>query len=396
MDKSEPARDANAGEQLSKLVWQPLLAHLKGVKTVVVAPDGDVGRFPWAALPGAKPGSFLLEDYAFAIVPVPQLLPELLAQPRPGQRPDASLLLLGDVDFSRQKRADVVQVAAGPRAAVLGKDGIRFRPLPGTRLEMDAIAKRFRHSHPQGTVTQLEGGAATEAAVRAGSPGRRYLHLATHGYFAPPSVKSALDRTLRDLDFRPQRSAERHTLAGHHPGLLSGLALAGANAGAAAPTGNGQPGDDGILTALEVAELDLRGVELVVLSACETGLGKTAGGEGLLGLQQAFQVAGARTLVASLWKVDDAATSVLMDEFYANLWSKQGTSPLESLRQAQLTVLKEPQRVRQRVKELAAERKRRGIDVDEPELLHIPGGKTADRSPPAWWAAFVLSGDCRR
>jgi CHAT domain-containing protein len=91
--------------------------------------------------------------------------------------------------------------------------------------------------------------------------------------------------------------------------------LAGANV---RPTPIGH--DDGILTALKVAELDLSGVELAVLSACETGLGEVAGGEGLLGLQRAFQVAGAHSVVASLWKVGDEPTRALMARFYENLW----------------------------------------------------------------------------
>ena len=98
-------------------------------------------------------------------------------------------------------------------------------------------------------------------------------------------------------------------------------------------------GDNGILTAEEISAQNLEGVQLVVLSACETGLGKAAGGEGLLGLQRSFQAAGARAVVASLWQVPDEETKALMGEFYTNLWQKK-LSPLESLRQAQLAMLR--------------------------------------------------------
>jgi CHAT domain-containing protein len=151
--------------------------------------------------------------------------------------------------------------------------------------------------------------------------------------------------------------------------LLSGLVLAGANR----PP---QPGvDDGLLTAEEVASLNLPGVELAVLSACETGLGPLAAGEGVLGLQRAFQVAGTRTVVASLWKVNDQATRALMERFYENLWSKR-LSKLEALRQAQLSMLRE------------------GPDRGM-EIVGAPKPAAPQRHPPFLWAAFVLSGDWR-
>jgi CHAT domain-containing protein len=131
----------------------------------------------------------------------------------------------------------------------------------------------------------------------------------------------------------------------------------------------GRTGDDGILTAAEVVTLDLRGVEIVVLSACETGLGQSAGGEGVLGLQRAFQVAGARTVVASLWEVPDEATRALMTRAYENWWSGK-QSKLEGLIEAQRRMLKE------------------GVPG--------PDGKPGrGRTPPYYWAAFVLSGDWR-
>jgi CHAT domain-containing protein len=138
------------------------------------------------------------------------------------------------------------------------------------------------------------------------------------------------------------------------------------------------------LTALEVAQLDLSGVELAVLSACETGLGEAAGGEGVLGLQRAFQVAGTRSVVASLWKVDDDATRQLMVRLYENLWrTKQPLGKLEALRQAQLEMLREGRK-----------RGPGGERPVDPEALKraVPA---AGRTPPFYWAAFVLSGDWR-
>jgi CHAT domain-containing protein len=154
---------------------------------------------------------------------------------------------------------------------------------------------------------------------------------------------------------------------------LSGIVLTGAN----------QPvepdRDDGVLTALEVGELDLKGVELVVLSACQTGLGQSAGGEGLLGLQRAFQVAGARSVVASLWSISDDATRALMIDFYDNLWSK-GLSKIEALRQAQLTML------RHGIERTTAEAGERGLKLADEHPT------SANHLPPYYWAAFVLSG----
>jgi CHAT domain-containing protein len=153
--------------------------------------------------------------------------------------------------------------------------------------------------------------------------------------------------------------------------------------------------EHGFLNAEEVAGLDLAGCDLAVLSACQTGLGKVADGEGMLGLQRAFQAAGARTLAASLWSVNDAATSVLMEEFYANLWTKKQPR-LEALRQAQLTVLHHPEKVAQRARQLQA-LLGRSPGQEAGDLPH--GGAIAPgqprRSHPAYWAAFILSGDTR-
>jgi CHAT domain-containing protein len=171
--------------------------------------------------------------------------------------------------------------------------------------------------------------------------------------------------------------------------LLSGLALSGANRGAdsgSTTTSASEDSDDGIITALEVAALDLHGVDLVTLSACETGLGQETGGEGMFGLQRAFQVAGARTTVSSLWSVDDAATQTMMIEFYSRLWDNEHPlGKLEALRQAQLEMLR---RYDPRTKKLVD----RGRGLEEPDTsASNPGGRLS----PKYWAAFDLSGDWR-
>jgi CHAT domain-containing protein len=176
--------------------------------------------------------------------------------------------------------------------------------------------------------------------------------------------------------------------SGSSAGVFSGIALAGVNRPALA----GQ--DDGIITALEAQHLDLRGVELVVLSACDTSLGSGVMGEGMIGMQRALQVAGARTAISTLWKIRDADAVALMDEFYNNLWVRRLTK-LEALRQAQLAVLNDPGLVRARHLELA----KRGIGETPDKLPE--GGRVAPtdfrklRSHPSLWAAFTLSGDWR-
>ena len=139
--------------------------------------------------------------------------------------------------------------------------------------------------------------------------------------------------------------------------------------------------------------MDLEGCELVVLSACETGLGRVAGGEGVMGLQRAFHMAGARSVVASLWRVDDAATLELMESFYRHLWS-DGLPKVEALRRAQLDVLAHPGRVTARREALQKHVAGRGLGPSRP----LPDGGRVDtasgtsRSHPALWAGFVLSG----
>jgi CHAT domain-containing protein len=175
----------------------------------------------------------------------------------------------------------------------------------------------------------IKGWQATEESFKQigqSGPSPRILHVSTHGFFFPDPVnpQSAIQNPL---------SEEPVFKLSDHPMIRSGLILAGANHAwkAGRPLGNRE---DGILTAYEISQLDLRNTELVVLSACETGLGHIDGNEGVFGLQRAFKIAGAKTLVMSLWQVPDYQTQELMTVFYEKLLTGK-LAPRLALRAAQ-------------------------------------------------------------
>jgi CHAT domain-containing protein/tetratricopeptide (TPR) repeat protein len=343
-------------------IWGPLEKHLAGASAVLVSPDGPLTRVPFAALPGRK-ASFLVEEVGVALVPVPQLVPQLLSARGRAGKP--GLLALGKVDFDAPLSGSLLP---GRKAA--------WQPLPATDEEVRAVQGLFKGLPGRGTVRLLVGRDASKANLQRHLGSNAYAHLATHGYFARPAALPS-----RSDDWKRAVIAIARRL---HPSLYAGLVLAGANR----PTDQ----DTGMLTALEVAEMDLSGLELAVLSACETGLGEEAGGEGLLGLQRAFQVAGCKSVVSSLWSVHDAATSVLMERLYHHLW-KGKKGKLEALRLAQLDVLRQPELVEERQKMLADTPGLRGVGKVTERI--VAGGKKERRSPPAWWAAWQLSGGWR-
>jgi tetratricopeptide (TPR) repeat protein/CHAT domain-containing protein len=379
----------DAANELRDRLWTPLASELAGAGMVLVSPDGVMARIPFAALPGKAPGSYLIEEIAVAVVAVPRELPALV-ESAVSVPSSSRLVLVGDVDYGAEPGGRPTSIAGIVPAARHSSAALRSQPLalpdlPGTATEIDAVGKLWAAQGRNGPPTVLRGAKANEAAIRSLGAEATYLHLATHGFFRSDPARASLETPqtgFAGLDplglFRGDPLAAEPT--SYHPGLLSGIALAGANRGARSAKPLSEPGDDGILTALEVAELDLAGTRMAVLSACDTGLGRPAGGEGLLGLQRAFAVAGARTVVASLWQVDDQATAALMIEFYKNLWEKKlGT--LESLRQAQLTMLRHYNPGKGQIE--------RGLSPLEPP----PAGSSGRE--PRFWAAFVLSGDWR-
>lgn len=377
-----------AGALLRERIWTPLLEQLDGAHTVLVSPDGELGRMAFAALPGRRPGSWLLEDHRLAIIPVPAWLPQLMNEPRVVA--PRTLLVAGDIAYGQPEPAGGGQtepeaIPINGVAALIGPGGDRggtdWGPLEGSRMELARLIDQFRRLlgvvAASDQVLELRGLEASEARFLEAAPSYRFIHLATHGFFAPEHVTSwsgaATGGPAGDVKRMMSRITERsRTVPGFSPGQLSGLVFAGANRRST------DPANDGYVSADEIGYLQLAGTELVVLSACETGLGSTAGGEGLLGLQQAFQVAGARSVIATLWAVDDRHSAELMDRFYSSLLNSdpalRAPTRLDALRDAQLAMLRNERSGR--------------------------GGEDVDAAPaapldPRHWAGWVLSGDWR-
>lgn len=284
--------------------WQRIEPLLASKKSIYFSPDGVYNQININTI--KKPeGEYLLNQYDIVII---------------GNSKDLIAL----------KTSKAIQ--AKKEAFVLGFPdyGGNAVALPGTKTEIEGINKILTASGFN--VSKREQKEATEAALK-NVKGPSIMHIATHGYF------------LADADLRGNDAmgvdAEN---ARNNPLLRSGLILSGVQpAGRDKTSVDLQSNDNGVLTAYEAMNLSLEGTDLIVLSACETGLGDVRAGEGVYGLQRAFLVAGANALIMSLWKVDDAATQQLMTSFYTN-WSKDRNKQ-KAFKQAQLQLMtkyKEP------------------------------------------------------
>jgi CHAT domain-containing protein/Tfp pilus assembly protein PilF len=370
--RPDPAAERPAAAALARLVWEPLGAALPAdLQTVYLAPDPALSQLPWSALPGRRPDTVLLDECAVCLVPHGPFLLRRLEERAAGPAGD-TLVAYGGVDYEQAQDAGPAGDARGP---LLRDRRLVWKPLPGTARELEQVAALAQSVLKDRPIIRT-GRTATTIQLQEDLPKARYAHLATHSFFAGPEFRSALQLDPKEFE---RQSPDRRGGA-RSPSVLSGLVLAGANRldDTAAP-------DRGIVTAEGLLGLRLEGLELAVLSACETGLGEEGGGEGVYGLQRAFHVAGCKNVIASLWKVDDGATHALMALFYRNLWEKK-LDPAEALRQAQLTLYRHPEAI-----EVA---RKRGVDFTERDLPKVVK-KPADRpqrSPTAHWAAFTFSG----
>lgn len=333
-----------AGEELRAIVWDPLMEELANVEQVFVSPDRFLGSLPFGILPVAK-NEYLIEKLDLRYVQDASTLVQLMQRERSGVRTD--LFTVGAVDY-RKRAADPSKpgTAAKPHPAAAGDASIErgsvgrfWTRLPATSGECMTVLDLHEERFEDAPRLYVSGEDATEERVKAELPRHAVVHLATHGFFHPKGLPSMWEQAQLAAAESGERSAgEAMRLTGMHPGLLSGLVFAGANK----PVPEAR--DDGLLTAEEVSWIDLGSCDLVVLSACETSLGTEKGGEGMIGLRRAFRLAGAKSVVSSLWAVDDETTGELMGRFYYNLWIED-MSRGDALRSAQLEMLR-TQRIR--------------------------------------------------
>lgn len=311
-----------SGERLRELLWDPLGIATAGDRLVLIVPAGAVHLVNFSALP-LRGGEFMAE--ADVLIHYLSSERELVTSPRDAAMPQ--VLVVGGVDLE-PAAADARNLDACDPLARLD-----IAPLPGSLREARRVAAAFRDARGTSrSVTELVQASATKAAFKQLSAGKTVVHVATHGFFVADECSTAQSEIASPL-------------------RLSGLAFSGTDTG------------DEILLAEEVAALDLRSAQWVVLSGCDTGIGQIAVDEGILGLRRAFSIAGAGTLVMSLWPVEDRAAETFMAALYdARL--NDGRSTSAAMRAGYRAAL-------------AAARREHG----DPH--------------PLYWAPFIASGDWR-
>jgi len=314
-------------------IWSPLMEVLGDIAHVYLIPDGLLNIAPFGALMSPDE-EYLIQTHDLQILTSGR---DLL--PSEYRLAEGEYLVVAGPNYDSDEvvSKEEIQVAAGRRSAALqlgirgagtGLRGLNFAPLPGAAQEGKIIVDRVESENffADNAQEQVLVGMKTPPEV---------LHVATHGFF----LKA--DENLKKRLLKAQRGTETHIPPpGDNPMLRAGLAFAGINTNAPF-LGEIETTNDGVLTALEVLDLNLSGTKLVVLSACETGLGEIHEGEGVYGLRRAFQEAGVAEVVSSLWEVSDAGTQALMTDFYDRLLA--GEPAREALRNTQLDMINSTQ-----------------------------------------------------
>ncbi len=295
-------------------VLSPLLPELDGVRVLYVSPDGEVNRLPFASAKVGAGGDYLTDQMNVRVLTTGR---ELLQLQESAPQAVSAPVVIADPSFDR------AAVAAKSSSSKRTADTRNTDPISNQNsqraLGLDQIWTRLKSTEEEGKATSKLIGGTLWVGNQASAKNVKTLtspliaHFATHGFFMPDQQDKPVDglSLASLLPVKPDSAAS-------NPLLRSGIVMAGAN------QPDADPDDDGYLTALEVLQLDWQGTELVVVSACESGRGVVNRGEGLYGLKRAFAVAGARSSLLSLWKVDDAATAAFMESFYQRLKAGEG------------------------------------------------------------------------
>ena len=318
---------AKEAKAVYDLIMKPLEQYTKGKKQLFISPDGNLNLIPFEVLMTSE-GKYLMEDHIINYVGAGRDIVRFTDT----NTAKGNALIMADPDYNlgtedKEKVTDELRVAKAVRGEV-SRDarGLRFNSLPDTKVEADAIEKILTGKNKLTTKNYQKRNAIEEVLFSSESP--KVLHLATHGYFLK-------DEEVKQ-EHKPQfitESSEKMPMTNiENPMLRSGIVLAGVN------TAIKEGRDDGMVTAEKILGLKLKGTDLVVLSACETGVGDVKNGEGVFGLKRAFILSGAKTLVMSLWSVPSAETTELMKDFYTLM--SEGKTKSEALRQAKLNMMK--------------------------------------------------------
>ncbi|MBX7222627.1 MAG: CHAT domain-containing protein [Blastocatellia bacterium] len=298
---------------LSNAVLQPLYPWLKTSRHLLISPDGSLNLIPFAALLDEK-GRYLVESYRLTNLTSGRDLLRLAVK-IPSKEPP---LVLAGPNYGN---------GAGPN--LLGQTFAPLAELPGARQEGLQVQALFPNSR-----LKIETEASETVLKQINQP--ELVHIATHGFFLSGGTDRSASGATRNLTkLEETGDVEQWLISAGNPLLRSWLFFAGANSG-------GTADNDGTLTALEASQLNLWGTKLVVLSACDTGLGEIKDGEGVYGLQRALVLAGSESQMMTLWPVSDRASQELMVAYYTRL--KNGVGRSEALRQVQLALLKNPRR----------------------------------------------------
>ncbi len=341
------------GADIFTMIWEPLQPFIGEKKSVYIVPDSALHLLPFDAMIDEN-GNYMVEAYDLKILSSSR---DLVVAALPDADGDFMILAGPDYDLDDERVKSTKVAIKGKRSAVgkgmrVASHGLRslsFDPLDGAELEGETIKQvsdafgKLEGAEEEGKGTKKMASMgyanaviflqreAEEQQLRTVGKAPKMIHIATHGFFLQEEER--LKKRLLSLNRGGVMSTPP---PGDNPLLRAGLAFAGINSNAPF-LGELDTDNDGVLTAMEVLSLDLAGTQLVVLSACETGVGEIHAGEGVYGLRRAFQEAGVKSVVNSLWPVSDEGTRRLMTEFYTHLF--KGIPARKALKEAQLAML---------------------------------------------------------